>query len=163
MVNSPSPIGRRLNVIKEISSALIKRYTRFDDTIYPETYSKEMLPLFSLCKNITYFLRNYSNTKNTWLWLAFNAPYRFTVLENGLLLPVNRAYKPLGVADLIWIDYEAYQDQAIPAHMLNLDWCYQENWLYDDTCSPDFRIKYLRAYFVRLKGILKLIPPPDLA
>lgn len=150
-------------MIKEISPTLIKRYTLFNNTIYPETPTKKMLPLFSLCENITNFLHNHRNTANMWSWLAFHAPYRFTALENDLFLPVNRAYKPLGIADLAWINYEAYQDQAIPAHMLNLDWCHHENWLYDDSCLPYYRTKYLRAYLVRLKGILKLIPPPDIA
>ena len=48
------------------------------------------------------------------------APYTFTTLANGWILPLNRVYKPLGMAAKTWVDYEDFADQAIPASWLNL-------------------------------------------
>lgn len=48
------------------------------------------------------------------------APYTFTTLANGWILPLNRVYKPLGMAAKTWVDYEDFADQALPASWLNL-------------------------------------------
>lgn len=49
-----------------------------------------------------------------------DAPYTFTTLANGRVLPLNRLYKPLGVSGTKLVDYEDFSDQALPASWLNL-------------------------------------------
>lgn len=52
--------------------------------------------------------------------LKVDAPYTFTTLANGSILPLNRLYKPLGVVETKWVEYEDFADQAWPASELNL-------------------------------------------
>lgn len=74
------------------------------------------------------------------------SPYTFTTLANGSLLPLNRLYKPLGVAETKWVEYEDFADQAWPASELDLAAApiksrsggpgHCEFYLYSDSTSP---------------------------
>lgn len=92
------------------------------------------------------------------------APYTFKALDSGLILPLNREYKPLGQPLNVHVDYEDYAFQAIPEYRLNLEWCntvsvdtivgHCNHHLYKDGCSPWDSAKDARHLLIRIRGIL---------
>ncbi|HBE93537.1 MAG TPA: hypothetical protein DDW55_13860 [Gammaproteobacteria bacterium] len=96
------------------------------------------------------------------LVMRITAPYCFRRLDDELWLPLNRFYKPLGIADAVRVDYDKYRPLAIPDDRLNLRWAHRTGdnscWLYNDGCQPYRSTKDARAYFTRMKGVLGMIP-----
>jgi hypothetical protein len=104
-------------------------------------------------------MRDRKHKRVAWEWFRVGAPYCFARLahrdgEPMLWLPLNRLYKPLGVAtEWKWIDYEEHRDNAFalnydPAEIPDV-WhspCPGERmlWLYNDNPAS------LRGYFRRL-------------
>jgi hypothetical protein len=101
-------------------------------------------------------------------WIRAYGPYTFVTLGSGLILPINREYKPLGLSSVsAHVDYENYTSQAIPTDRLDFQWAWHDHqarldgnnrfYLYSDINAPYYSRKYLREYFVRLVGVIKKI------
>ena len=91
-------------------------------------------------------------------WFRFWMPYAFTKLEHPRLkhvwLPLNRAYKPLGIASPAHVDYQAFLPQAVsfgvdPKTFVGI-WNHvdEDLWLYQEG------EKHLGDYFVRLQKLM---------
>ena len=99
-------------------------------------------------------------------WLRTHGPYTFTALKDGSILPLNRYYKPLGLEESrVYFDYEDFAFQAIPPGVLRFEWVhthYPERdddgdaayYLYNDRDAPWWGTDKLRAYAVRLLGLI---------
>lgn len=103
-------------------------------------------------------------TLNLREYLQVRAPYTFTRLEGDLVLPLNRRYKPLGIATGTWVDYANYAHQAVPLAKFNLDCApfqypervsgHTSHFLYDDWSSPWLSAAHKRGYIRTLCNLL---------
>jgi hypothetical protein len=107
-------------------------------------------------------------------WIRAYGPYTFVTLCSGLILPINREYKPIGLSSVsTHVNYENYTCQAIPPDRLDFQWVWHgypvrldgnhRFYLYSDINAPYASKNYLREYFVRLLGIIKKTTEPGVA
>lgn len=94
-------------------------------------------------------------------------PYVLIRLENGNFLPINRAYKPLGIVQADWVDYNAFpflelSPDSIDLSFLNSE-CGKEGYyyFYEDATSPRLLSKNRNRYAVIMRKALKLWPSVD--
>ena len=86
-------------------------------------------------------------------------PYSTATLNNGMELPVNRDYAPLGMPKL-WYDYEPFSSMAIPAETINeaaaYDTANNNIFLFNDSCPPWRGKAELMAYMKRVQEVFRL-------
>lgn len=103
-------------------------------------------------------------------YLRVHAPYCLYRFGDGLALPMNRGYKPLGLLESALgefddlVSYHKYDFLAIPEHELDLNWgienCFYRKhpdyyfFLYVDNCAPWRAKKELENYRYRLARLV---------
>jgi hypothetical protein len=91
-------------------------------------------------------------------------PYCLQRLSDGRYIPLNRNYKPLGVQNYPWVDYEAHPSAArmkiTPATAKKLSYDGSGDldriYFYNDGCVPTRGATHFRAYADRLAVFMKL-------
>lgn len=90
-------------------------------------------------------------------------PYCLIQVEGKGHVVVNRLYKPLGVHDPAWVEYEPHAvqlDGLTPAKAKALSWDQSEDlervYLYNDGCKPEATAQHWQAYQKRLALLAKL-------
>ncbi len=89
-------------------------------------------------------------------------PYALIRLKNNKLLPVNRAYKPLGLLQAEWVDYDSFDFCAISEDIVDLsaldNECGPRNYyyFYEDATSPRLSQKNIKRYVGIIKKALKI-------
>lgn len=109
-----------------------------------------------------------SSPKGLREWLSLEGPYTFTRLEDDLLLPLNRYYKPVGLGKTHWVEYANFAALAVPRRRLCLDYAdpvytqrtdgHCREYLYHDGNSPWRDRACLLAYLTRLVGLVARCP-----
>jgi len=82
--------------------------------------------------------------------LRFNMPYLIEPLGDGLFLPLNREYKPLGITSLNWVKYEGCRTLGVEASSG------RRMYFFNDGCPPWDSKQELTSYLERVTKELML-------
>jgi len=75
-------------------------------------------------------------------------------LEDGLILPLNRRYKPLGNRNNGFLGYEYYLHLALPPAQVNLEAIpYAHQTFYHDGCHPTSNKTNFEQYLNNLRAV----------
>lgn len=160
--------------LQAVAKAIVPRkYSYVSLKPYAEDDSHGVKLIGSLAVGVLRHLSDGRQSRHAENWLRTHGPYSFTTLDDGSILPLNRYYKPMGLADGgIYVEYADYVFQAIPPGVLNFEWVhshYPERdddghvayYLYDDLTAPWWAADLLRAYAVRLLGLIGAVSKAD--
>lgn len=91
-------------------------------------------------------------------------PYCIQRIKDGRYILLNRNYKPLGIQDEAWVEYEnhptAMPMKITPATAKKLSWKGADDveriYLYNDGCIPTEGDEHMAAYLNRLSVLMKI-------